>query len=89
MDLDRREEEESKKDEKKSNPNPAKESEGEEGEGEEGRTIRGPKAIYTPSKEEWDNHMRSHIPFRRCCPFCVKGGSKSGAHREFKKSEED
>ena len=96
MDLDRRKEEESKKDERKSNPNPVKESKQRETrhsnleeEGEEGRTIRGPKAIYTPSKEEWDNHMRSHIPFRRWCPFCVKGRSKSGAHRGREKSEEE
>ena len=32
--------------------------------------------------------MRSHIPFRRWCPFCVKGRSKSGAHRGCEKSKE-
>jgi thiol-disulfide isomerase/thioredoxin len=89
MDLDEREERKSEESEKKSNPNPVKESEREEGEEEEGRTIRGPKAIYTPSREEWDNHMRSHIPFRRWCPFCVKGRSKAGAHRSCEKSEEE
>ena len=89
MDLDGGEESESKTNEKKSNPNPVKESEREEGEEEEGRIIRGPKAIYTPSREEWDNHMRSHIPFRRWCPFCVKGRSKSGAHKGCEKSEEE
>ena len=46
MDLDGREESE-----KKSNPNPAKESERDE-EDEEGRIIRGPRTIYTPSREE-------------------------------------
>ena len=35
---------------------------------EEGRIIRGQKAIYKPSQEEWDNHMKSHIPYRRWCP---------------------
>ena len=64
MDLDGRGEGESRESEKKSNPNPVKESEREEGgankimerlqqeivEEEEGRIIRGPKAIYTPSK---------------------------------------
>ena len=35
---------------------------------EEGRIIKGPKAIYKPSQEEWDNHMKSHIQFRRRCP---------------------
>ena len=90
MDLDGGEESKPRENEKKSNPNPKGESEErEEGEEEEGRTIRGPKAIYTPSKEEWDNHMRSHIPFRRWCPFCVKGRSKSGAHRGCEKSEDE
>ena len=76
MDLDRREEGKSEGSKKKSNPNPVKESEKREEDEEEGRAIRGPKAIYTPGKEEWDNHMRSHIPFRRWCPFCVKGRSQ-------------
>ena len=91
MDLDGGDESKSRESEKKSNPNPEAESKEREvgEEEEEGRIIRGPKAIYTPSKEEWDNHMRSHIPFRRWCPFCVKGRSKSGAHRGCEKSEEE
>ena len=56
---------------------------------EEGRVITGQKAIYQPTKEEWDNHMRSHIPFRKWCSFCVKGKCKSGAHRRVRKSEEE
>ena len=30
---------------------------------EEGRVITGQKAIHQPTKEEWDEHMRAHIPF--------------------------
>ena len=56
---------------------------------EEGRIIRGQKAVYKPSQEEWDNHMRSHVPFRRWCPFCMRGKCKSGAHQQSKKSEEE
>ena len=56
---------------------------------EEGRAITGQKAIYQPTKEEWDNHMRSHIPFRKWCSFCVKGKCKSGAHKRVKKSDEE
>ena len=44
-----------------------------ESENEEGRPIKGQKTIYRPGKQEWDDHMRSHIPFRRLCPFCIKG----------------
>ena len=61
------------------------EGEEEEDMEEEGRVIRGPQAIYKPSQEEWDNHMKSHIPFRRWCPLCVKGSCKSGAHQSSNK----
>ena len=50
----------------------------EDEEGNEGKAIKGQKRINLPSKEEWDNHMRCHIPFRRWCMFCVKGRCKSG-----------
>ena len=30
---------------------------------EEGRVIPGKKMVYQPSKAEWDEHMRTHIPF--------------------------
>ena len=56
---------------------------------EEGRVITGQKAIYQPTKEEWDEHMRAHIPFIKWCAFCVKGKCRAGAHRRVKKSEED
>ena len=64
-------------------------SEEEEEEEEEGRIIRGQKAVYKPSQEEWDNHMRTHVPFRRWCPFCVRGKCKSGAHQQTRKSDEE
>ena len=32
---------------------------------EEARVIAGQKAISQPSKEEWDEHMRTHLPFRK------------------------
>ena len=46
----------------------------EEDEREEASPIKG------PSKSEWDDHMRTHIPFRKWCPFCVKFNCKSEAH---------
>ena len=55
----------------------------------EGRPIKGQKMIYQPSKVDWDDHMRSHVPFRRWCPFCVKGKCKSAAHLRTDKSEEE
>ena len=32
---------------------------------EDGRVIIGQKAIYQPTKEEWEEHMGAHIPFRK------------------------
>ena len=56
----------------------------------EGRAIKGQKAVWQPSKEEWDAHMRSHVPFRRWCPFCVKGQCKSSIHhRKSRSSDSD
>ena len=34
----------------------------------EGRIIKGQKRIIMPNREEWENHMRTHIPYRRWCP---------------------
>ena len=56
----------------------------------EGREIKGQKAVWQPSKEEWDAHMRSHVPFRRWCPFCVKGKCKASIHhRKARSSDKD
>ena len=45
--------------------------------------------IYKPLTQEWDDHMRAHIPFRKWCPYCVRGKFVSGAHKKGQKSEED
>ena len=58
-------------------------------EGEEGRPIGGQKMIYQPSQQEWDDHMRTHIPFRKWCPHCVRGKCTSGAHKRGQKSDEE
>ena len=64
-------------------------NEGIEEESEEARRIAGQKAVYKPTAEEWDEHMRTHIPFRRWCPFCVKGKCKSNPHVQRAKSSEE
>ena len=56
---------------------------------EEGRQIKGQKIIYQPSKQEYDDHQRTHIPFRKWCPHCVRGKCTSGAHRRTHKTEEE
>ena len=34
----------------------------------EGRAIPGKKMVYEPTKEEFDEHCRTHYPFRSRCP---------------------
>ena len=34
---------------------------------EEGRIMKGQKKVASPGREEWDNHMRTHIPYRKWC----------------------
>ena len=36
---------------------------------EEGRVVKGQRDNLTPSKEEYENHMRTHIPYRKWCNF--------------------
>ena len=60
------------------------------GEGqEEGRVIKSQKILYQPSQQEWDDHQRTHIPFRKWCPYCVEGKCVSGAHRRTFKTDEE
>ena len=60
---------------------------GKEGE-EEARTMRGKKLVRQPSREEYDEHMRTHLPFRKWCPHCVKGKRKNDPRRADKEKEE-
>ena len=54
---------------------------------EEARSIRGKKPIRQPSREEYDEHMRTHMPFRKWCPHCVKGKRKNDPHMTPKEKE--
>ena len=48
---------------------------------EEGVKIRGTAVVVGPSREEYEDHMRTHIPFRSWFQFCVKGKCKGEYHR--------
>ena len=50
-------------------------------ESEEGVKIKGKTIVVGPSKEEYDEHMRTHVPFRSWCEFCVKGKAKADPHK--------
>ncbi len=59
---------------------------------EEGRIVKGQQRIVKPGKEEWENHMRTHIPYRKWCLHCVRGKRKAGVHSKVEddlKEEED
>ena len=47
---------------------------------EEGRVILGQKRVYAPSGKEYEDHIRTHIPYRRWCECCVRGKAKNTAH---------
>ena len=53
---------------------------GTESEPEEARRVKTAKAPAKPSKEEVDEHMVTHLPFRSWCPHCVRGKSKGKPH---------
>ena len=39
---------------------------------------------YAPSRQEIEDHMATHMPFRSWCPFCVAGKAvSSGHHRKL------
>ena len=46
----------------------------------EARAIKGQQRIVKPSIQEWADHMRTHTPYRKWCPHCVRGKRKAGAH---------
>ena len=55
---------------------------------EEGRHIAGQKKVFAPSAEEKEAHMRTHIPYRRWCEFCVRGKCKNPAHKKAEGNRE-
>ena len=47
---------------------------------QEGRSVVGQKRVYAPSAQEYDDHMRTHIPYRKWCECCVRGKATNVAH---------
>ena len=45
--------------------------------------------MYQPSKQEWDDHMRARVPFRRWCPYCVRGKCKSAIHKKNARASDE
>ena len=53
-----------------------------EGLAEEARVIKGKPEVYQPTKEEIDDHYRTHFPYRSWCRCCVSGIKKAAPHRQ-------
>ena len=76
---------------KKSDEGSIEEKAGEEEkeEGEEARIIKGKRPLRQPTKEEYEEHMRTHLPFRKWCPHCVKGKRKNDPRKADKEKEDN
>ena len=54
---------------------------------EEGAKVRIVKMVEPPTKQEFDEHMSSHIPFRSWCPYCCSGKGISQHHKSGDRQE--
>ena len=41
---------------------------------------RGPKQIVGPSRKDWLNHQKTHLPYQAWCKYCVMGRGKERPH---------
>ena len=46
-------------------------------ESEEAILPKGFAKIYTPTKEEFERHCLTHLPYRNWCPICVQAKKKN------------
>ncbi len=64
------------------------EMEHDEGEHEE-RPEKYVRAPTSPSREEFERHMVTHVPFRSWCVHCVRGRAVASPHKKAKDKEGD
>ena len=58
---------------------------------ETGDAIK-PKAVkreYAPSRQEMEDHLISHYPFKAWCEHCVRGKAKGKAHNRMSEEDKD
>ena len=56
--------------------------------GEEARKAKVVRLSEPPPKEEVEEHMATHTPFRSWCKHCVKGMAVSSPHVKVEQEEE-
>ena len=49
-------------------------------EDQESASVKALRNPEDPTKDEWEQHMMTHVPFRNRCPRCVRGGAVSQGH---------
>ena len=60
-----------------------------EADSERPKAVRRKKIPPTVSKEEYDSHMLTHLPYRSWCDFCVSGKCREDGHYPRVQSEVD
>ena len=53
---------------------------------DEGRDLKAPRLVKAPSQEEYESHMRTHIPYRNWCELCVRRKSRNDPHAKGQKA---
>ena len=48
--------------------------------GEEATTAPRLRDPGEPTQQEWDDHVKTHVPFRGWCPHCVRGRARNAPH---------
>ena len=56
---------------------------------EEGGNIKTIRKPQEPTREEWEEHMASHWPYRDWCPHCVSGRANNDPHYHKEPDRED
>ena len=48
--------------------------------GEEAASVPRVRDPGEPTQQEWDDHIKTHVPFRAWCPHCVRGRDRNAPH---------
>ena len=56
---------------------------------EETRIMRGKRLARQPTEEEYEEHMRTHLHFRRWCRHCVRGKRKNDPRRAHTEKDDN
>ena len=49
--------------------------------------CKGFTRLYTPSRDEYDRHRLTHLPYRNWCPICVQSKKRNPQHNKIKNNK--